>query len=63
MDALHSKAVDSANTVKESFCGSLASLVLRSQTLLTQEATAVSKFVDDSGRKALIELCGTISKL
>lgn len=56
MDPLHTKAVKSQYTVRDSFLGSFASLVQRLQTLLAQKVAAVSKSVDDSRSEALIEL-------
>lgn len=56
MDALHSMAAKSRNTIRESFCGSFASLVWQLQTLLKQEVAAVSKLVDDYVREIMIDL-------
>lgn len=62
MDALHLMVVKSEVAVRESFRGSYASLVLRLQTLFTQEVAAVSKSADDSVWKALFELFMRISQ-
>lgn len=46
IDVLHLKAV-------KSFGGSIASLLQRLQTSFVQEAPAVSKFVDDAGKRLI----------
>lgn len=61
MNALHSGAVKSRNTVRESCC-SFASLIQRFQTFFTQKIAAVSKFANDFEREALIELRGSRSE-
>lgn len=60
IDALQSKAEKSQNTVRKSFRGTFALLVKRSQTSFMEDAAEVSKSDDDLGRKAVIELCGSI---
>lgn len=55
-DGLYLELATSRITIRESFCGSFASYVLRLQTLPTQEAAANSKSVNDSGPVALMEL-------
>lgn len=58
MKALHSKAVKSQSTARESFCGSFASFVHPLYTLIMQEVAAVSRSINNFGCKELIELCG-----
>lgn len=60
MEALYAKAIKSQNTVMELFPDSFASLLQWFQKLVTQEVAAVSMYVDDSGREALLELRGSI---
>lgn len=61
MDALHSMAAKSQNTVRESFWGSFISCVQRLKAFSTLEIAAVFMSADDNGGEGLIELCKSSS--
>lgn len=62
MDLLFPKALKLQNDFRVSLRGRLALYFQRLQTFSTPEIVAVSRSVDDFGRKILIDFRGSISK-
>lgn len=62
MDAFYFGGDDVPHYVQELFCSNFAPFVSLLQTILKQEVTADSKYIEDSGCEALLEVRWSISE-